>query len=54
MEQLKKIPLGTQGLEVAQIGLGCMGMTGFGDAHMYGEADEKEAIATIPSFTALH
>lgn len=47
MEQLKKIPLGSQGLEVPQIGLGCMGMTGFGEAHMYGEADEKEAIATI-------
>ena len=29
------------------IGLGCMGMTGFGDAHMYGPADEQEAIATI-------
>lgn len=47
MEQLKKIPLGSQGLEVPQIGLGCMGMTGFGEAHMYGKADEKEAIATI-------
>jgi aryl-alcohol dehydrogenase-like predicted oxidoreductase len=47
MEQLKKIPLGSQGLEVPQIGLGCMSMTGFGEGHMYGEADEKEAIATI-------
>ncbi len=47
MKQLKKISLGSQGLEVPQIGLGCMGMTGFGEAHMYGEADEKEAIATI-------
>jgi len=47
MEQLKKIALGTQGLELPQLGLGCMGMTGFGDADMYGKADEKEAIATI-------
>jgi aryl-alcohol dehydrogenase-like predicted oxidoreductase len=47
MEQLKKIALGTQGLEVPQLGLGCMGMTGFGDADMYGKADEREAIATI-------
>ncbi len=47
MEQLKKRTLGTQGLEVPQMGLGCMGMTGFGDAHMYGEANEQEAIATI-------
>lgn len=29
------------------MGLGCMGMTGFEDAHMYGPADEQEAIATI-------
>jgi aryl-alcohol dehydrogenase-like predicted oxidoreductase len=47
MEQLKKIALGTQGLEVPQLGLGCMGMTGFGNADMYGKADEREAIATI-------
>lgn len=47
MEQLKKIALGTQGLVVPQLGLGCMGMTGFGDADMYGKADKKEAIATI-------
>ncbi|PWS27994.1 aldo/keto reductase [Pedobacter yonginense] len=44
---IKKIKLGTQGLEVAEMGLGCMGMTGFEDAHMYGPADEQEAIATI-------
>ena len=29
------------------IGLGCMGMTGFEESHMYGPADEQEAIATI-------
>src|ERR671933_2355609 len=34
--------LGQQGLEVSEIGLGCMGMSEF-----YGDADEKEAIATI-------
>ena len=45
--EIKKINLGNQGLIVPTMGLGCMGMTGFEDAHMYGEADEKEAIATI-------
>lgn len=45
--EIKKINLGNQGLMVPNMGLGCMGMTGFEDAHMYGEADEKEAIATI-------
>jgi aryl-alcohol dehydrogenase-like predicted oxidoreductase len=39
MEQRK---LGTQGLTVSQIGLGCMGMSEF-----YGETDEAESIATI-------
>jgi aryl-alcohol dehydrogenase-like predicted oxidoreductase len=34
--------LGTQGLEVSALGLGCMGMSEF-----YGTADEGEAIATI-------
>ena len=34
--------LGTQGLEVAALGLGCMGMSEF-----YGHADEREAIATV-------
>lgn len=39
--------LGNQGLVVPAIGLGCMGMTGFEEANMYGEVDEQEAIATI-------
>lgn len=45
--EIKKIALGTQGLHVPVIGLGCMGMTGFQEGHMYGEANEDEAIATI-------
>ncbi|UZD22954.1 aldo/keto reductase [Algoriphagus halophytocola] len=44
---IKKIALGSQGLRVPKIGLGCMGMTGFEEGNMYGKADEKEAIATI-------
>lgn len=34
--------LGTEGLKVSELGLGCMGMSEF-----YGRADEGEAIATI-------
>jgi aryl-alcohol dehydrogenase-like predicted oxidoreductase len=34
--------LGSEGLEVSALGLGCMGMSEF-----YGRADEDEAIATI-------
>ncbi len=34
--------LGSQGLEVSEIGLGCMGMSEF-----YGQTDDDEAIATI-------
>lgn len=45
--EIRKIALGSQGLVVPNIGLGCMGMTGFEDGHMYGPADEQEAIATI-------
>ncbi|MFC3157275.1 Predicted oxidoreductase [Chryseobacterium arachidis] len=44
---LSHITLGNQGLEIPKIGLGCMGMTGFEEANMYGEANETEAIATI-------
>ena len=45
--KIKQIELGSQGLVVPMIGLGCMGMTGFEEGHMYGPADEQEAIATI-------
>jgi aryl-alcohol dehydrogenase-like predicted oxidoreductase len=39
---MEKRTLGTQGLEVSSLGLGCMGMSEF-----YGTADEGEAVATI-------
>ena len=39
---LRKRRLGTQGLEVSEIGLGCMGMS-----WAYGQTDEAESIATI-------
>jgi aryl-alcohol dehydrogenase-like predicted oxidoreductase len=39
---MKARKLGTQGLEVSELGLGCMGMSEF-----YGTTDEDEAIATI-------
>jgi aryl-alcohol dehydrogenase-like predicted oxidoreductase len=39
---LSKRKLGTQGLEVSAIGLGCMGMS-----QSYGPAEEKESIATL-------
>lgn len=45
--EIKKIKLGSQGLIIPCIGLGCMGMTGFENNDMYGPADEQEAIATI-------
>ncbi len=44
---MKQTKLGSQGLVVPVLGLGCMGMTGFMGGDMYGAADEKEAIATI-------
>ncbi|MEJ0056002.1 MAG: aldo/keto reductase [Bacteroidota bacterium] len=47
MSNIKKIKLGNQGLVVPAIGLGCMGMTTLGGRNVYGQADEKEAIATI-------
>ena len=39
---LSKRKLGSQGLEVSAIGLGCMGMS-----QSYGPADEEESIATL-------
>lgn len=45
--KMKTLKLGTHGLTVPVIGLGCMGMTGFEEGNIYGPADEKEAIATI-------
>ena len=45
--ETKKINLGSEGLVVPIMGLGCMGMTGFEEGNMYGQADEQEAIATI-------
>jgi len=39
---MKRRQLGTQGLEVSAIGLGCMGMSAF-----YGETDEHESVAAI-------
>ena len=39
---LQRRKLGTQGLEVSALGLGCMGMS-----QHYGDADETESVATI-------
>ena len=47
MESIKKIKLGSQGLVVPNVGLGCMGMTQIAGMNVYGQADENEAIATI-------
>ena len=45
--KVTQVKLGSQGLIVPDIGVGCMGMTGLGDADIYGKTDEKESIATI-------
>jgi aryl-alcohol dehydrogenase-like predicted oxidoreductase len=48
MSTIKKVPLGTQGLQVSVEGLGCMGMTGgINGMSVYGEADEAESLATL-------
>ncbi|MBC6699418.1 aldo/keto reductase [Hymenobacter sp. BT190] len=48
MSNLKRVPLGSQGLEVPVEGLGCMGMTsGVNGMSVYGEADEPESLATL-------
>jgi aryl-alcohol dehydrogenase-like predicted oxidoreductase len=39
---MRKRTLGSEGLEVSELGLGCMGMSEF-----YGTSDEQEAVATI-------
>ena len=39
---MKTRRLGSRGLEVSAVGLGCMGMSEF-----YGAIDEDEAVATI-------
>ena len=40
--EMQQVALGSQGLKVSRMGLGCMGMSEF-----YGRADEAESIATI-------
>jgi len=45
MTQFRK--LGSQGLEIPPMGLGCMGMSGFQGGDMYGKTDDAESIATI-------
>jgi aryl-alcohol dehydrogenase-like predicted oxidoreductase len=44
---MKLVKLGSQGLVVPSVGLGCMGMTGIAHMDIYGKSDEAEAIATI-------
>lgn len=47
MSSIKQVALGTQGLIIPRIGLGCMPMTKIMGWDTYGKADEQEAIATI-------
>lgn len=47
MSSIQKIKLGSQGLVVPAVGLGCMGMTTIAGMDVYGQADEAESIATI-------
>ncbi|WP_367331134.1 aldo/keto reductase [Sphingobacterium multivorum] len=44
---MKTKQLGTQGMEIPLIGLGCMGMSTSIGFNTYGKADDKESIATI-------
>ena len=47
MSSIKRVALGSQGLEVPIEGLGCMGMTTLAGMTIYSPADETESIATI-------
>src|SRR5919202_1686785 len=47
MNSIQKTQLGSQGLVVPSVGLGCMGMTQINGADIYGQANETESIATI-------
>lgn len=47
MNSIKKIELGSRGLIVPNIGLGCMGMTKIAGMDIYGQANEAESLATI-------
>ncbi|MCW2263730.1 MULTISPECIES: aldo/keto reductase [Sphingobacterium] len=47
MSEIKKIKLGSQGLIVPAVGLGCMGMTDMLGGNMYGKAVESDSISTI-------
>ena len=47
MSSVKRVALGSQGLEVPIEGLGCMGMTTLAGMTIYSPADETESIATI-------
>ncbi|MBC7892844.1 MAG: aldo/keto reductase [Sphingobacteriaceae bacterium] len=47
MNTIKKVALGSQGLNVSVEGLGCMGMSGFAGGTIYGPTDDNESIATI-------
>ncbi len=47
MSEIKKIKLGSQGLVVPNIGLGCMGMSPIANFDVYGKANDEESIATI-------
>jgi aryl-alcohol dehydrogenase-like predicted oxidoreductase len=44
---MKNVKVGSQGLIVPSIGLGCMGMTQIAGMDVYGQANEAESIATI-------
>ncbi|GAB3254277.1 aldo/keto reductase [Larkinella harenae] len=47
MNGIQTTKLGSQGLIVPLVGLGCMGMSPIAGADIYGKADEAESIATI-------